>query len=69
MFLVSKSCYGNGIIIIRQSSHCKDSHTLHIKNGSKSKPIFTKNLNYFEKNNFYANNGVHFKIVSIIINK
>ena len=41
------------------NSHYKDSHTLHIKNGSKSntkfstsKPNFTKNLYNFQKNTF-----------------
>ena len=28
-----------------------------------SKPIFTKNLNHFQKKKKYANNGGHFKIV------
>ena len=53
-------------------SHCKDSHMLHIKNGSKSNTnsqlqsqFSPRILTIFNKKN-YANNGVHFKIVSII---
>ena len=59
-------------------SHCKDSHTLHIK---KMAANLTQILNFkanfyqefelfslFSKKKIYANNGGHFKIVSIIKN-
>ena len=57
-------------------SHCKNSHTLYIKNGSKSntnsqlqtriKANFHQKFKLFSEKKIYANNGGHFKIVSII---
>ena len=52
-------------------SHCKDSHTLHIKSGSKLTQILNFKANFhqefelFSINKIHANNDRHFKIVSI----